>query len=168
MLSFYRAQFLLNLRTGLPLRAPHTLIGFGRNCSRVHSLANDQAFQPPRSWSIGCETASSPLNNSYSWCPRQLKQMKHHQCETGLLISTTSFHSFGSTACDFASSSIFRLMWKSLWTFFLYGWKGRSFSMGAHFQVNRRSISSGTSQKCCCSPKYVQCAGQPKTICVGV
>ena len=27
------------------------------------------------------------LNNSYSWCPRQLKQMKHHQCETGLLIS---------------------------------------------------------------------------------
>ena len=27
------------------------------------------------------------LNNFYSCCPRQLKQMKHHQCETGLLIS---------------------------------------------------------------------------------
>ena len=27
------------------------------------------------------------LNNSYCWYPRQLQQMKHHQCETGLPIS---------------------------------------------------------------------------------
>ena len=55
MLSFYRAHFLLNLRTGLFVGVPHALIGFG---------GNFLAFHPRQTLSIGCAMQSTPLASS--------------------------------------------------------------------------------------------------------